>query len=92
MLYVGKGGLNHIFLTLSHLFDAIKADNFLKNNVAKGEIAHDEQFLLWPQCFQLYLTIKLSCMEIIQVFANMFSNLSAADLLYVVRVTTTPLI
>ena len=25
-----------------------------KNTVAKGEIAHYEQFLLWPQCFQLY--------------------------------------
>ena len=24
----------------------------------KGEIAHNEQFLLWPQCFQHYLTIK----------------------------------
>ena len=29
-----------------------------ENIVAKGEIAHDEQFLLWPQCFQFYLTIK----------------------------------
>ena len=26
---------------------------------AKGEIAHNVQFPLWPQCFQLYLTIKL---------------------------------
>ena len=40
-----------------------------ENNVAKGEIAHDEQFLLWPQCFQVYLTIKLSFMEIFQVFS-----------------------
>ena len=35
--------------------------------MTKGEIATDEQFLLWPQCFQLYLTIKLSFMDIIQV-------------------------
>ena len=53
-----------------------------KNIVAKGEIAHDEQFPLWPQCFQLYLTIKLSFMEIFQVFVTMFSKSSASDLLY----------
>ena len=52
--------------------------------MAKGEIAHDEQFLLWPQCFQLYLTMKLSFMEIFEVFVTMFSKLSAADLLYIV--------
>ena len=39
-----------------------------ENIVAKGEIAHDEQFFLCPQCFILYLTIKLSFMEIFQVF------------------------
>ena len=66
-------------LTLSHLqkhFDAIAADD---NIVAKGEIAHDEQFHLWPQCFQFYLTIKLSFMEFFQVFVTMFSKVSAAD-------------
>ena len=37
--------------------------------MAKGEIAHHEQFILWPQCFQFsFLTIKLSFMEIFQVF------------------------
>ena len=36
---------------------------------------------LWPQCFQLYLTIKLSFMENFQVFVTIFSKLSAADLL-----------
>ena len=51
--------------------------------MAKGEIAHDEQFLLWPQYFQLYLTIKLSFMEIVQVFVTMFLKSSAAELLYV---------
>ena len=54
-----------------------------ENIVAKGEITHDEQFHLWPQCFQLYLTINLSLMEIFQDFATMFSKSSAADLLYV---------
>ena len=54
-----------------------------ENIVAKGEIAHDQQFLLWPQSFQLYLIIKLSFMEIFQVFVTMFSKSSAADLLYV---------
>ena len=53
------------------------------NIVAKGDIAHDEHFLFWPQCFQLYLTVDLSFLEIFQVFANMFSKSSAADLLYV---------
>ena len=33
-------------------FDAIVADE-LENIVAKGEIGHDEQYLLWSQCFQL---------------------------------------
>ena len=55
----------------------------VKNIVTKGEIAHHEQFLLLSQCFQLYSIIKLLLMEIFQVYANMFSKSSAADLLYV---------
>ena len=51
--------------------------------MAKGEIAHDEQCLPWPHCFQFYLTIKQSFIEIFQVFVTMFSKSSAADLLYV---------
>ena len=51
--------------------------------MAKGEIAHDEQVPLWPQCFQLYLTIKLSFMETFPFFVDMFPKLSAADLMYV---------
>ena len=54
-----------------------------ENIAAKDEIAHDGQFLLWPQCFLLYLTIKLSFMKIFQVFFTIFSKSSAADLLYV---------
>ena len=53
-----------------------------ENIVAKSEIAHDKQFLLWPQCFQLNLTIKLSFMEIFQVFVTFFQS-HAADLLFV---------
>ena len=44
---------------------------------SKGEIPDDEQFHLLPQCFQLYLTIKLSFMTIFQVFFPMFSKSSA---------------
>ena len=29
--------------------------NRIENNVAKGEIAHDEQFLLLQQCFKICL-------------------------------------
>ena len=50
-----------------------------ENIVAIGENAQDEQFLVWPQYFQLYLTIKLSYMEIFQVFSTMFSKSSATD-------------
>ena len=43
------------FLTHSHTmtpFDAPGKQAF-ENTVGKGEIAHDEQFLLFPQCFLL---------------------------------------
>ena len=63
----------------------------LKTLWPKLKIAHDEQFHLWPQCFQLHLlTIKRSFMEIFQVFVTMFSKSSAADSLYVgfLRVNT----
>ena len=29
-----------------------KLSKWVENTVGKGEIAHDEQFLLFPQCFQ----------------------------------------
>ena len=51
-------------------FDAKAADDF-ENIVAKGEIARDEQFLLWSQCFQLYLTIKSIFYVDFQVFVTM---------------------
>ena len=37
-------------------FDASSTDSF-ENIVGKGEIAHNEQFLLFPQCFLLIETI-----------------------------------
>ena len=40
-----------------------------ENIVAKGEIAHDDQFPLLPQCFQIYLMIKLSFTEIFHIFS-----------------------
>ena len=43
-----------ICLTLSHLQKHLQQTIF-ENIVAKGEIAHDEQFPLLPQCFQLFL-------------------------------------
>ena len=42
--------------------------------MAKVEIAHDEQFLLWPKCFQLYLTIKVSFMKMFQVLLAYFQS------------------
>ena len=54
-----------------------------ENIVAKGEMAHDEQFHLLSQSFQLYLIIKLSFMEIFHAFANMYFEMSTVDLLYV---------
>ena len=71
-------------LNLSHLkthLETKTADDFWKH----CEIAKDEQFLLWPQCFQLYWIIKLSFMEILQVFVSMLSKSSAANLLYMAK-------
>ena len=73
-------------LALSHLktlSDTSAAYNFWKNVEAKGEIAHDDQFLLSPQYFQLNEIIILSLMEIVHTFDQMFSMFSAADILHV---------
>ena len=43
-----------------------------ENIVAKNEIAHYEQFLLLPQCFQLYLIIKPLFMEIFPVSEKVY--------------------
>ena len=56
-----------------------------ENTVAKGKIVQNKQFLLSPQCFQLYsITIlSVSYIEIFSYFANILSRSSAAELLYV---------
>ena len=59
----------------------LQQTNF-ENIEAKEEIAYDDQFLLWPQCFQLYSVIVLSFMKMFNVFDYMFSESPAADLLY----------
>ena len=45
--------------------------------------ARYEQFLILLQSFQHNLIIKLSLIDIFHIFAETFSNLSAADVLYV---------
>ena len=50
--------------------------------MAKGKIAHDEQFLLWPQCFQLFSIVVLSFIDVFQMLNLMFSKFYA-NLLYV---------
>ena len=71
--------LRHL-LTFSHIQTLSKASNI----VAKEGIVHNEQCFLLPQCFQLYLILKLSFMELFHVYANklsMFSKPSAADVI-----------
>ena len=53
------------------------------NIVTNGEIAQYKHFFLLSQNVQLFSIIKLSFIEIFQMFAYMISKLSAADLLYV---------
>ena len=46
--------LNEFFQTTIFKFDenGSKSSKRVENTVGKGEIAHHEQFLLFPQCFQ----------------------------------------
>ena len=39
-----------------------------ENIVAKGEIAHHEQFLILPLCFQIYAIILFSTLKICNIF------------------------
>ena len=54
-----------------------------ENIVTKGEIAQNEQFLLLPQCFQLFSVIILTILENFHIFELTFLKSSAAGLLYV---------
>ena len=38
----------------------IQASDLVANNEGKGEIAHNEQFLLFPQCFQKLSSVDVS--------------------------------
>ena len=63
-----------LLLALSHiqmLSDASAAYTF-ENIVAKWEIAHYEQFLLLPHCFQRYQFIILSFIDIFHSFVDIF--------------------
>ena len=57
-------------------FDASAADNFLKHCGKRTNCS-------LPQCFQLFSIIILSLVDILDIFASMFSKSSAAILLYV---------
>ena len=69
-------------LLFAHILTPLQQTTFEKI-VTKEEIAHDEQFLPLPKCFQLYLLIPHSFIEIYHILALMFSKLSAADLSFV---------
>ena len=64
----------------TNAFSCLYSKQLLENSVAKGEIAHDEQFLLYPQCF-VTLFNKWSLIESFHSFERIFSNYSAADFL-----------
>ena len=58
-------------LTLTHIqmvSEASATYNFFKEIMAKGEIAHGEQFLLLTQCYQSYTIILLSLKENFHTF------------------------
>ena len=55
-----------------------------ENIMEKGEIVHDEQFLYFPKCFQLY---SISVLSFIKIFLDlMFSKFSTAYLFYAGKV------
>ena len=52
-----------------------------ENSVAKGEIAHNEQFHLLPQYFQLDSANNLIIKDIFYICVYMISKLFAANIL-----------
>ena len=56
--------------------------NRVKNIVAKGEIAHYEQFLLFTIMFSTLIHL-LNSLEILYIFAQMLMESYATDLMYV---------
>ena len=64
-------GLNfHHLFHKKRCFLAPLQQTIIENNVTKGEIAQNVQFPLSPQCFQLYLMIKLLFMETCSCFCQ----------------------
>ena len=54
--------VGNILLTLSPTSPRfyLSAEQVFENTLEKEEIAHDEQFLLFPQCFLLFFAISLN--------------------------------
>ena len=55
----------------------------IENIVVREEIAQNEQLLLLPECYQFYLILKFSFIEIVHVFVHKFWKTSATEMLYV---------
>ena len=53
-----------------------------ENIVAKGEIAHDEQFHLLQRYFQLTLEFILTVIDYFHIFVQIISKMSAAEFVY----------
>ena len=51
-----------------------KLSKQVENNVEKGEIAHNEQFLLYPQCFQKFFFLEVSKGVVMWEWVNPFPN------------------
>ena len=56
-----------------------------ENVEPKEGIAQNKQFLLLPQCFQLFFITNLSFMESFHVYVYSFSKSSADNMFYVER-------
>ena len=64
-------------LTLYSIDTHFDASTAFENNVGKGEIAHDEQFLLFPQCFllnQIIVSPFVIIFDIISLLAAEFEK------------------
>ena len=55
------------FLTCRRILTPLQQTTF-ENTATKGEIAHNEQFPLLPQCFQRYSILQLSFKQIFSYF------------------------
>ena len=53
-----------------------------ENIVAKGEIAQNVQFLLFPQCFLLYQKLKPIFVHALYIFPQMLSERNTLKIVY----------